>query len=56
LQPDLESAADRQKLSNPVLYLQNHQDKLIILDEIQQMPQLMECIKKCVAILTKFFI
>jgi uncharacterized protein len=38
---DLESAADRQKLSDPVLYLQNHQDKLIILDEIQQMPQLM---------------
>lgn len=38
---DLESAADRQKLSNLVLYLQNQQDKLIILDEIQQMPQLM---------------
>ena len=38
---DLESAADRQKLSNPVLYLQNHQDKLIVFDEIQQMPQLM---------------
>lgn len=38
---DLESAADRQKLSDPVLYLQNHQDKLIVLDEIQQMPQLM---------------
>ena len=38
---DLESAADRQKLSDPVLYLQNHQDKLVILDEIQQMPQLM---------------
>lgn len=38
---DLESAADRQKLSDPVLYFQNHQDKLIILDEIQQMPQLM---------------
>ncbi|MCU0342065.1 MAG: ATP-binding protein [Spirosomaceae bacterium] len=38
---DLESAADRQKLADPVLYLQNHQDKLIVLDEIQQMPQLM---------------
>lgn len=38
---DLESAADRQKLSDPVLYFQSHQDKLIILDEIQQMPQLM---------------
>lgn len=38
---DLESSADRQKLSDPVLYLQNHRDKLIIFDEIQQMPQLM---------------
>lgn len=38
---DLEAAADRQKLSDPVLYLQNYQDKLVILDEIQQMPQLM---------------
>jgi len=38
---DLESAADRQKLTDPVLYLQNHIDKLVILDEIQQMPQLL---------------
>jgi uncharacterized protein len=37
---DLESAADRQKLTDPVLYLENHKDKLIIFDEIQQMPQL----------------
>ena len=38
---DLESAADRQKLADPVLYLQNHQDKLVIFDEIQQMPQIL---------------
>jgi uncharacterized protein len=37
---DLESAADRQKLSDPGLYLANHADKLVILDEIQNMPQL----------------
>lgn len=37
---DLESAADRQKLSDPMLYLSNHADKLVILDEIQQMPEL----------------
>ncbi len=37
---DLEIAADRQKLANPALYLSNHPDKLIILDEIQQMPEL----------------
>lgn len=38
---DLESAADRQKLTDPVLYLSNHTDKLVILDEIQQMPELL---------------
>jgi len=37
---DLESAADRQKLSDPVLYLANYTDRLVILDEIQQMPEL----------------
>lgn len=37
---DLESASDRQKLSDPVLYLANYSDKLVILDEIQNMPSL----------------
>jgi uncharacterized protein len=37
---DLESASDRQKLSDPVLYLSNYSDKLVILDEIQNMPNL----------------
>jgi uncharacterized protein len=37
---DLESASDRQKLSDPVLYLANYSDKLVILDEIQNMPNL----------------
>ncbi len=37
---DLETAAERQKLTNPSLYLANHTDKLVILDEIQQMPEL----------------
>lgn len=37
---DLESAADRAKLSEPRLYLDQHQDKLIILDEIQHLPDL----------------
>ncbi len=37
---DLESASDRQKLSDPVLYLSNYSDKLVILDEIQNMPGL----------------
>ena len=37
---DLESASDRQKLFDPVLYLANYRDKLVILDEIQNMPSL----------------
>lgn len=37
---DLESATDRQKLTDPILYLSNHTEKLVILDEIQQMPEL----------------
>jgi predicted AAA+ superfamily ATPase len=37
---DLESEADRAKLSDPELYLAQHADKLVILDEIQRTPQL----------------
>lgn len=37
---DLESEADRAKLSEPELYLAEHEDKLVILDEIQRTPQL----------------
>jgi uncharacterized protein len=37
---DLESEADRTKLSEPELYLAQHADKLVILDEIQRTPQL----------------
>ena len=37
---DLESEADRAKLSEAELYLAHHADKLVILDEIQRMPQL----------------
>lgn len=37
---DLESDQDRAKLAQPELYLSNHQDKLVILDEIHRVPQL----------------
>jgi predicted AAA+ superfamily ATPase len=37
---DLESDADRTKLSEPELYLSQHADKLVILDEIQRTPEL----------------
>ncbi len=37
---DLESEADRAKLAEPELYLAQHADKLVILDEIQRTPGL----------------
>ena len=37
---DLESDADRAKLAEPELYLSQHADKLLILDEIQRTPQI----------------
>lgn len=37
---DLESEQDRTKLSQPELYLADHQDKLVILDEIHRAPGL----------------
>ncbi len=39
---DLESEADRAKLTDPELYLAQHADKLVILDEIQRAPQLFQ--------------
>ncbi|VAW52896.1 Mlr9349 protein [hydrothermal vent metagenome] len=37
---DLESDADIAKLSEPELYLYSHDDKLVILDEVQRLPDL----------------
>jgi predicted AAA+ superfamily ATPase len=37
---DLESAADRARLAEPVLFLNRHADKLVILDEVQRLPGL----------------
>lgn len=42
---DLESEADRAKLSEPELYLPQHEDKLVILDEIQRTPQLFRILR-----------
>ncbi|WP_041410682.1 ATP-binding protein [Sinorhizobium fredii] len=39
---DLESDADRAKLSEPELYLQQHVDKLVILDEVHRLPNLFQ--------------
>lgn len=42
---DLESEADRAKLAEPELYLAQHADKLVILDEIQRTPQLFSSLR-----------
>ncbi|MEO1082326.1 MAG: ATP-binding protein [Pseudomonadota bacterium] len=42
---DLESDADRAKLAEPELYLEQHADKLVILDEIQRTPQLFQVLR-----------
>ncbi|WP_395643894.1 ATP-binding protein [Rudaea sp.] len=42
---DLESDGDRAKLSEPELYLAQHEDKLVILDEIQRVPQLFQTLR-----------
>jgi predicted AAA+ superfamily ATPase len=42
---DLESEGDRAKLSEPELYLPQHEDKLVILDEIQRTPGLFRSLR-----------
>lgn len=42
---DLEAAADREKLSDPVQFLRLHADKLVILDEIHRVPTLFEALR-----------
>jgi predicted AAA+ superfamily ATPase len=39
---DLESTAGQAKLQNAELYLKEHQDKLVILDEVQRAPNLLQ--------------
>jgi predicted AAA+ superfamily ATPase len=42
---DLESQADRAKLADPERYLSQHEDKLVILDEIQRTPELFSSLR-----------
>ncbi|MER9048270.1 AAA family ATPase [Mesorhizobium sp. M0923] len=39
---DLESDADRARLTEPELYLADHEDKLVILDEVHRLPNLFQ--------------
>ncbi len=42
---DLKSDADRAKLSEPELYLDQHKDKLVPLDEVHRLPNLFQNLK-----------
>ncbi len=42
---DLESDADRAKLAEPELYLGGHADKLVVLDEVQRLPDLFQLLR-----------
>ena len=42
---DLESEADRAKLAEPELYLADHTDELVVLDEIQRTPGIFEALR-----------
>ena len=42
---DLESPVDRAKLGDPDLFLRNHQDELVVLDEIQRMPEIFRVLR-----------
>ena len=39
---DLESRADREKLAEPALYLDEYEDRLVILDEIHRVPEMFQ--------------
>ena len=42
---DLESTADRAKLAEPELYLAEHADRLVILDEVHRLPNLFQSLR-----------
>lgn len=45
---DLESPSDRLKLTDPEAYLSQHEDKLVILDEVQKMPALFQPLRSLI--------
>ncbi len=42
---DLESQRDRSKLSEPELFFKQHEDELVVLDEIHRMPEIFETLR-----------
>ncbi|EER21099.1 MULTISPECIES: AAA family ATPase [spotted fever group] len=45
---DLEKPSDLAKLSDPELYFQTHSNHLVIIDEIQRMPQLFQVLRSVI--------
>ena len=45
---DLELDADRRKLSDAETYLKYHQDKCVVIDEVQRMPELFPLLRALV--------
>src|ERR1035437_2693739 len=42
---DLESTADRARLADPEQYFADHEDELIILDEVHRVPELFQTLR-----------
>ena len=42
---DLESPADRARIADPALYLADHEDRLVILDEVHRVPDLFQSLR-----------
>jgi uncharacterized protein len=42
---DLEAQADRDKLADPALFLQNYEDRLVVLDEIHRVPEIFTALR-----------
>ena len=42
---DLESPADRARIADPYLYLADHEDRLVILDEVHRVPDLFQSLR-----------
>ncbi len=42
---DLEDRADREKLSDPALFLSQYEDRLVVLDEIHRVPELFQTLR-----------
>ena len=45
---DLELPSDRAKLSDPELYLEQHEDRLVILDEIHRLPDIFKTLRSLI--------